>query len=334
MNSSRQENEMLTFNAIMQHPLFKQDVALLTPPIKELYRDVKRRIIMREMSSAYVAPSGAGKSTAVAVLQALIKADFPGICVLTHGTHNQQYASIRAFFKHFLASVGHYEQRGETFDLRQRLLRILADDARVAGMNIIVLLVDEANAMKLDDFLFLKDVGNDLAGESIQLITILIGQSPELDIVLDTLVQQRKLDLLARFGLRRGILRQCNSTEDLAAVFSAIDTHQSPLDSGVTWTGHFVPKAFKAGFRLVQQVENCDLAFQKLLGDERAERTAFPTRQFFAAIRSFLLDMASIDAEDFTVPKDAWKIALTDALLVKASEVSKRRSPSERAKGN
>lgn len=321
-DTSGEMNFRLTPEAIMTHPLFKQDTALITPPIKEMYADVKRRIVLRDMSSAYVAPSGAGKSMAVTVLHAFLQMEFPGTFVLMHSTHNQQYASIRAFFKHFLASVGHREQRGETFDLRQRLLRALVDRARVAGMSIVVLLLDEANAMKVDDFLFLKDVGNDLAKESIQLITILVGQSPELDIVLDKLMESRKLDLLSRFGLRRRILRQCGSVTDLKAIFAAIDSHEYPIASGITWTAFFLPKAFKAGFRLVQQVENFDLMLEKILGHKGAERSSFPTRQLFAAIRIFLLEMAINDSEDFVVPKDAWKDAIDEALMKSAFDLS------------
>ncbi|WP_070357297.1 MULTISPECIES: ATP-binding protein [unclassified Duganella] len=317
----------------MMHPLFKQNTALVTPSIKELYLNVKRRIILREMSVAILAPSGAGKSMALSMLHAFIAAEFPGILVLIHNAHNQQYTSIRAFFKHFLATVGHKEQRGETFDLRQRLLHILVDDARVEGRNIIVLMIDEANAMKLDDFLFLKDVGNDLAEESIQLITILMGQSPELDMVLDELAYSRRLDLLARFGLRRLEMRECNSASDLKAIFTAIDTEQYPTELGAPWTAYFIPKAFKAGFRLVQQVENCDRALKKLLRYKGRSRASFPTRQLFVAIRIFLLNMASIDSEDFVVPADAWKVSIAEALVKQASDLADRRSSSDRVKG-
>ncbi|GJI93638.1 hypothetical protein RugamoR57_03560 [Duganella caerulea] len=319
-----------TIEAIMMHPLFSQDTALVTPPIQELYAHVKRRVILREMSIAFLAPSGAGKSMALTVLEALIKAEFPGICVLTHSTHNQQYPSIRAFFKHFLASVGHREQRGETFDLRQRLLRILADGARVEGKNIIVLMIDEANAMKREDFLFLKDVGNDLADESIQLITVLMGQHPELDIVLEDLAFCRRLDLLSRFGLRKIEMRQCSSAADIKAIFTAIDTHKYPIDSDATWTAYFVPEAYKAGFRLVQQTENCDKTLKKILRYKGGGRTAFPTRQLFAAIRIFLVEMASIDSAEFVVPPDAWLNALGEALIKQASDLADRRSTSDR----
>lgn len=80
-------------------------------------------------------------------------------------------------------------------------------------------------------------------------------------------------------------------------------------------------------------MENCDGELQTLLGHSGIERTAFPTRQLFSAIRSFFLDLTAIDAEDFTVPKDAWNLALTEAMVVKAAELGKFRPPSKRKKG-
>ena len=43
-----------------------------------------------------------------------------------------------------------------------------------------LLLLDEAQSLTVEEFSFLKDVFNDLRRENIQLVTILMGQSPDL----------------------------------------------------------------------------------------------------------------------------------------------------------
>jgi len=318
--------------AFMLHPLFARNVAIPTPPILDMYALIKRMIVLREPAVTFEGPSGAGKSYGTTVLEAMIKADFPRVCVVVHHAHNQQYASIRAFFKHFLSTVGHKEQRGETFDLRERLVRILVDDARAAGMNLIVLMVDEANAMGMEDFLFLKDVSNDLSMEGVQLITFLLGQSPDLGMVLDNLALEGRLDLLARFGLRRIPIRQCSTAADLRQIFAAIDENEYPARTGITWTAFFVPEAFKAGFRLVQQAENCERALHQILNSPGVKQASFPTRQLFAAIRIFLLNLASTDCQDFTIAPDAWRDAIQEAMIKDAADMANRRPVRERTK--
>jgi hypothetical protein len=57
----------------------------------------------------------------------------PGLCVVRHDAQNAQVPSIRVFFKHFLNSVKHTELRGETYDLRLRLVNWLVDEGPSSG---------------------------------------------------------------------------------------------------------------------------------------------------------------------------------------------------------
>jgi hypothetical protein len=172
-----------------------------------------------------------------------------------HDAHNQQFPSIRAFFKHFLVTVGHDEIKGETYDLRVRLVRTMIDSARTSGLNLIVLFIDEANALQLQDFLFLKDVHNDLAREGVQLVTFLMGQSPDLEYLIEKLARGARRDLISRFANRIQPVRPYRSVSDLRAVFKAIDQKQYPPDSDVHWPQALLPKAWQAGFRLEHEAK-------------------------------------------------------------------------------
>ncbi|HEX7647781.1 MAG TPA: ATP-binding protein, partial [Noviherbaspirillum sp.] len=173
--------------AVMFHPLFDHSVLLPTNAIEDVYRIVKRVVMLRETGCVFTGQSGVGKTDALARIRLMLQADFPGLCTFTHDAHNHEIASIRAFFKHFLTTVGQNEKKGETYDLRSRLIRLLVDESRISGMNLIVMFIDEANAMLLSDFLFLKDVYNDLSREGVQLITVLMGQDPDLKKVINDL---------------------------------------------------------------------------------------------------------------------------------------------------
>lgn len=111
----------------IDHPAFNRNTVLLTEPIKELYQIVRHILLVRESGCCFTAQSGVGKTRALVLLEHLLRDRMPELVVIRHNSWNQQVSSIRAFFKHFLTAVGHPELRGETFDLRHRLVRRLID---------------------------------------------------------------------------------------------------------------------------------------------------------------------------------------------------------------
>src|SRR5471032_1231459 len=109
----------------IHHPLMTKEVLLPTGPINELFLAVRRVVILRETGCCFTGHSGIGKSCALDVVEAMLQLQMPGLLVVKHDTHSQQVPSIRAFFKHFLTTIKHSQLRGETFDLRQRLVNWL-----------------------------------------------------------------------------------------------------------------------------------------------------------------------------------------------------------------
>ncbi|WP_211441225.1 ATP-binding protein [Collimonas humicola] len=300
---------------IMFHPLFTETVMLRTPSIDEVFLVVKRAVLLRETGCVFQGESGIGKSFAVDMVQAMLLRQYPRLCVFTHDAHNHEIPSIRAFFKHFLKSVGQKkEQKGETYDLRTRLVNILVDQARISGTNLIVLFIDEANAMLLSDFLFLKDVFNDLVREGVQMVTILMGQSPELLHVIDMLRTEGRNDLVGRFAMRVHAIRGYNSLSDFQAILGGIDRCQYPIGSEISWTAFFVPIAWRQGFRLEQEAQRC-LAAMRAACKDASKLAEFPARQVFLAVRSFLVALSGIDGAAMKVPEQAWSDAVRYALI-------------------
>lgn len=298
---------------VLAHPLFSGSVSIITPPVREMYLEVKRVIALRELGCTFAGPSGAGKTYAISMMTAMLRSDFPRLCFLRYTAGNQQIPSIRAFYKGFLHSVGHMELNGETWDLRNRLVRSMASDARKAGMNIVLLFIDEANAMTLQDFLFLKDVYNDLEREDVQLITVMLGQSPDLDAVLENLEREGRLDLISRFAMRRLQMRPYNNVKDIDVVFQHIDEIRW---GGHTWTEYFLPVAYAAKFRLRDQAGNAFAALRRAAtSGPRGERVQFPARQFFLMVRSFMLDASADDADGLDDLEGRWDRAVLEARL-------------------
>ena len=304
---------------VLLHPLFSKGRTLPTLPINEVFLAVRRAVLLNETGYVFTGHSGIGKTFAIEMVKAMLQSQFPRLCMFTHDAHHHQIPSIRAFFKHFLDTVGHTEQRGETYDLRARLVRILVDDARLSGINRIVMFIDEASAMLLTDFLFLKDVHNDLGREGVQLITVLMGQSPDMEGVIAKLRRDGRRDLVNRFATRVVPIRGYDRLDDVRLILKGIDGSFFPEHSTTSWTSFFLPKACRAGFTLENEAEAFFDAICKGAAGQRG-RVVFPARPTFLAIREYLLSSSSFDSETVQLPRKAWTDAVEYAMVHEAME--------------
>lgn len=300
------------------HPLITGSVLLPTAPIREVATMARKSCLLRESGLVFIGKSGVGKSCALEMIESTLREQFPRVAIYRHDTHNQSIPSIRAFFKHFLATVGHHNVRGETFDLRAILVNSLIDSARLHGERMILLLVDEANAMDVTDFDFLKDVYNDLAQENVKLVTILIGQDPEFSQLVDKLIRMQRLDLIGRFAIRIVPFRAYRGSHDLEEIFEGIDNQIFPFGTGVTWTEFFFPLAYAAGFRLKNQVSSFLSSIETSKPAGLKLGSEIPARQMFSAVRSYLTDLVLFDEPGMIVPEGAWEAAIEYAALTKA----------------
>ncbi|WP_083438802.1 ATP-binding protein [Herbaspirillum autotrophicum] len=313
-NEDDVEKEKSLISQILLHPLMTGQVLLPTKPAKELFSVVWRAVLLRETGLCLSASSGAGKTSALEMIEEMIRQKLPTLPIFRHETHNQQIPSIRAFFKHFLVTVGHSELKGETFDLRQRLVNSLVDEARISGQNVVLMLIDEAHAMAVSDFNFLKDVYNDLGKEGVQLVTVLMGQEPDLSILIKKIRSEGRLDLIGRFAMRILPFRAYKTIDDLKLILSGIDSTEHPQGSGITWTGFFFPYAYAEGFRLEDQAQNFLDAIQTEMPKSIVSKIQIPARQTFLAIRTFVMDNAAIN-KPRRIHADAWRKAVAYAKL-------------------
>lgn len=302
------------------HPLYTGEVILPTEPINDLYLAVYRAVVLREIGVCFTGHSGAGKSSALDAIDAMLRVRMPTLCVINYDNHSHQVPSVRAFFKHFLNTIKHSNLCGETYDLRQRVVNWMVDEAHVSGLNVILLLADEAQEMKIEDFNFLKDVFNDLRRESVQLITIMMAQEPDFGKVIEKMKTARRLDLLGRFAMGVRHFRSFDCKEDLLNIMLRIDDSIYPEGSGITWTQFYFPEAYAAGFRLKNQLTPFMASIAAGAPKKRPTNFEYPARQIFLTIRIFMMDCARYDAPAMVLPPEAWSEAVEKARLQMAME--------------
>ncbi|OUL91564.1 hypothetical protein CA603_15785 [Paraburkholderia hospita] len=171
-----------------QHPIFCQSpsAALWTPPVESLYRQIKRLLLFRR-SGVLMAETGAGKTCSLELIAKKLGVEFSGIVVIRFITPNKQCPSIRAFFKTFLWALDHPETSGETPNLRQRVTHKLQDMGLNAAWKLVWFWVDEAQALGLGDYCFLRDIQNDLRKVGVDLVVVFSGEAPDFDTELEQL---------------------------------------------------------------------------------------------------------------------------------------------------
>ena len=219
----------------LKHPILSKTIVLPTKPINELVSSLRRVVMLREQGCCFSATSGFGKSFGLAMAETQLRSLFPAVPIFRHIISNHQVTSIRAFFKQFLLTVGVKDIAGETYDLRVRLVNRLIDHGRCSPLKLIVLLIDEAQEMVLQDFKFLKDIGNEMEKVDVQLVVIMMGQDPEFGEAIADLKAEGRLDLVSRFALRQLKFRGLQTKDDFESLLGLIDRQCYPYTSTCTW---------------------------------------------------------------------------------------------------
>lgn len=317
--SNESPSRQLHYN--LQHPLLTSEILLPTKPIEELCDAVVDTVQLRIQGVYYSECSGMGKTSALTFIAAEVERKFPGVVIVIHDARNHQAPSIRAFYKDFLTTVGTSDTKGETPDLRNRLINRLVGQARTNGRKLVVLLIDEAQTLRVSDFEFLKDTGNALTREGIGFITVLMAQEPEFSGVVEELIKNKKLDLISRFALTRGTFRTLSTLEDIQHLLGGVDQATWQESKEETWTQHFLPQLWDAGFRLESEAKTLFSIIDKMATDAGLTH-AFPARQLFTAVRCALTGpqkpyYESSDGSSFG--EGLWRSSLKRAAFLEAA---------------
>lgn len=315
---------------LWRHPLLSYAV-LETPPIREFYAQVKFRLVAGGDSCCIPGRFRFGKSKAIGVLRDYLAVEFPHLPVFILSCTN----TSQSFSREFLASWSDVVRgglKGTAYGMRERIQHALIDAALAQESERIVLFLDEVQNMRLHELQFLKDIYNSLSFAGIRLLTISVGQDPDLTKNLEQLGKRE--DLVKRFfGVKR-TFRGIRLGEEVKEIFRTIDGKMLP-GSTESWSQFFAPKQWADGWRL----ENEATAFTKALsqcglvqGDDSA--TEIAAEVLFSSLRCYLVLLADSTATPGSPASAASSSeALWSAAVREAGVQSNQASP-QRKKGD
>ena len=235
-----------------KHPVRRRSYAVYTVAIEHLFRTIFSWVDARVTGGYLYAVTRTGKTSALLYwAESLCKQRYGTRLVLVRAIYKRRDRPSEANFLSMLArACGHdFVGTGKVDDLECRIGNFLVVRSREAGMRHVLLIIDEGQSMGALEYSVLCNIQNQLEEHQVRLTVVAIGTQ-----VLTYQHQAFSLgddaELAARFMVRSDRFRGVESVEHLRYALQGYDESEWPAKSGISYTRHFLPTAFDAGFRL------------------------------------------------------------------------------------
>lgn len=162
-----------------------------------------------------------------------------------------------------------------------------------------VLLIDEMQRLRIDDYECLHFLQNELAIRNISLTVIGFAQA-DIETSLTKLRENRRAELIIRFLNEIVGVPVCDSEQWVEETLSSYDDALIyPIDSDCTYTQFFLPIAYDAGFRIGNYAREIFMALEEAKISHNLP--CIPTVCAFEMFRLLLIRSSKIDSVEFVV---------------------------------
>jgi hypothetical protein len=242
-------------NFLNEHPMLIQEYAIYTPPIDEFFNSICEWIDNKVPGGYIYGVSRLGKSRAIKFwLRNLIEEKYDGrIIFFSMNYKDHQRPSEREFMTEILTAIGHKFQEGpKTFDRLQRVIKHMCVCAKNSQTNHVILMIDEAQFMHDHEYKWLCNIQNEMDRLGFRFTVISVG-SHELTYQHEIFAMAESAYLMSRFMVRNACFHGIRSQLELEYVLNGYDIESEwPKGSGLSFTHYFFPRAYLAGFRIVE----------------------------------------------------------------------------------
>lgn len=276
------------------HPLVTDRAQIITQQMVRVYQLCLDRVGARRAAVLFEGSSRTGKSCCATFVAAHMRNQVPTVLVMLHVARYREPRQRQSILKELCASENTHPQ-GRGVDYLQHFLAYI--EAHVTGQSAphCVLIVDEIQQWRPNDFQVLTDLHNYLQLQGITLTLIGFAQ-PEIYNRLTGLRAVEHYQIIARFFSEIIPFRGCQNSDELATILRACDTgSEFPSGSGISYTAYFIPQAYASGFRLVPLTE----LFWNAFGESVAGKykNNLPMQHVRESIVCLLLLIAPHDSE-------------------------------------
>jgi hypothetical protein len=203
-------------------------------------------------------------------------------------------------FSNLLEAVGdHDPNAGTNPTKRMRLSLRIREAAARAGSGTVLLFCDEAQRYNESEYEWRRDVHDALDRQQIKLFTFLVGQQ-ELLAQKSALQIAGKTQIVARLMVEELAFLGIRNAEDVATCLNGYDQTAYPEGRQWSFTRFYLPQAFDAGYRLVNDAAVLWNAFEAAHHKATLPgRLEAPMESFARAVEVVLKDSQLMDAPGY-----------------------------------
>jgi hypothetical protein len=241
-----------------EHPALSTYFRLHTPVLKEVVKQVFFKVTMKQTGLIFYGPPRVGKTRCFKALRVEIPTRFPNTYVISMIAVSRENARhVSTIVNQLIIKEGISVSR---YDSSNKVFNILVD--RIVGRmkqqrkNHLILLFDELQRFAAADFFQLADIVNEMDDRGIKVTVISFGM-PELVEIVKEFKDVKQLQIISRFMSNLLPVAGITTKGALKLIFGLYDTQMFyPPESGVSYTQHFFPKSFAAGWRLAKLADS------------------------------------------------------------------------------
>jgi hypothetical protein len=188
----------------------------------------------------------------------------------------------------------------------------------------VLIFCDEAQRYNDNEYEWLRDVDDALDRQQIKLFTFLVGQQ-ELVAQKTAMQVAGKTQIVARLMVEELSFYGIRNARDVATCLNGYDQTAYPDGSGWSFTRFYVPQAFDAGYRLVNDADVLWNAFEKAHHKANLPgQLEIPMESFARAVEIVLKDSELQDARDYRPDQVLWEHAVRHCGYVQSRHATGR----------
>ena len=293
------------------HPLVTGNYRLATPAIEAFYELVTRCLRYRIMGALIYGPSRVGKTRAIEYMRLLLAREYPKATTYHAQCEHKPRHAEGPFFANLLEAVGdHAPNAGTSSAKRLRLALRIREAAARAGSGTVILFCDESQRYNEHEYEWLRDVHDALDRQQIKLFTFLVGQE-ELLAQKTALQIAGKTQIVARLMVEELAFYGIRNAEDVATCLNGYDQTAYPEGTPWSFTRFYVPRAFDAGYRLVNDAGLLWQAFEAAHHKASLPGSLnLPMESFARAVEIVLKESELKDAPGYCPESALWTYAV------------------------
>lgn len=301
------------------HPVYTGDYYIQTTSIDDLLNEITNWIDCRNPGGIIYGRARIGKTRAIHKLSIAIKEMYGEDIAIVNALMSEHKPNEKFFYLELLKDIGHSLAKSyrSVTDLKSNLINHLITLCKSNKLGQLILFINEANFLSMDEYNYLIDIYNRLEREKLRMTVLLVG-TKEIISTKTALIQMNKQQIIERFMIREYNFRGIVNKQDLQICLASYDYSEYPENSGWSFTRYFFPESFSDGHKLCEFADQLFEYFSELVGKSLTE---IPMQYVTSTIENCLRKYGSEGYNVYLPTKENWMQSIEDSGYVKSENL-------------